>query len=202
MTTSGSVSRWLNRLQAGDREAAQQLWQRYFHRLVFLARGKLQAVPRAAADEEDVALSAFDSFCRRAEQGQFPQLADRDDLWEVLALLTARKAHDLVEYETRGKRDWRKVQPETEAGASPDAQEPLLLRLAAQEPDPAFAAEMADQYRQLFAELGDDELRTIAMRKLEGFTNEEIAGELDYAVATVERRLQLIRRTWEDKLGP
>ena len=103
---------------------------------------------------------------------------------------------DLVQHEACGKRDWRRVQPETEA------EEPLLLRLAAHEPDPAFAAEMADQYRQLFAELADDELRTIATRKLEGFTNEEIAAELDCAGATIERRLRLIRRTWEDKLTP
>src|SRR5205807_8118847 len=103
--------------------------------------------------------------CRRAEQGQFPRLADRDDLWEVLVLITVRKASDLVQYEARGKRDWRRVQRETEPeGAGPDAEEPLLLRLAAHEPDPAFAAEMADQYRQLFAELADDQLRTIATR--------------------------------------
>src|SRR5215468_7544830 len=126
MTTSGSVSRWLSRLQTGDREAAEKLWECYFHRLVHLARGKLQAVPRTAADEEDVALSAFDSFCRRAEQGQFPQLADRDDLWEVLALITVRKASDLVQHETRGKRDWRKVQPQTQPeGSGPDAEQPL-----------------------------------------------------------------------------
>src|SRR5205085_5333543 len=120
MTTSGSVSQWLSRLQGGDRDAAEQLWARYFHRLVHLARGKLLAVPRAAADEEDVALSAFDSFCRRAEQGQFPRLADRDDLWQVLALLTVRKASDLVQHEACGKRDWRRVQPETEV------EEPVL----------------------------------------------------------------------------
>ena len=118
----------------------------------------------------------------------------------MLALITVRKASDLVQHETRGKRDWRKVQPQSEPeGSGLDAEEPLLLRLAAHEPDPAFAAEVADQYRQLLAELPDDRLRTIVTRKLEGFTNEEIAVELDCAIATIERRLQLIRRTWEDK---
>src|SRR5262249_60269400 len=106
-------------------------------------------------------------------------------------------------HETRGKRDWRKVQPQTQPeGSGPDAEQPLLLRLAAHEPDPAFAAEVADQYRQLLAELPDDRLRTIVTRKLEGFTNEEIAVALDCAIATIERRLHLIRRTWEDKLRP
>ena len=46
---------------------------------------------RRAADEEDVALSAFDSFCRGAEQGRFPQLDGRDDLWHLLVVITVRK---------------------------------------------------------------------------------------------------------------
>ena len=75
MSSDGSVSRWLNRLLTGDRNAVQPLWELYFHRLVTMARQKLRDLPRTVADEEDVALSAFDSFCRRAEQGKFPLLA-------------------------------------------------------------------------------------------------------------------------------
>src|SRR6516164_8814650 len=79
MASEGSVTRWIGQLQAGDPAAVQQLWQRYFQRLVVLARKKLRGSPRRVADEEDVALSAFDSFCRQAEKGRFPQLLDRDD---------------------------------------------------------------------------------------------------------------------------
>src|SRR3954465_6949521 len=92
MSPEGSVTRWLAPLQAGDPAAAQQLWERYFRRLVGLARTKLRGAPRRAADEEDVALSAFDSFCRHAEAGRFPRLADRDSLWRLLVTVTARKA--------------------------------------------------------------------------------------------------------------
>jgi WD40 repeat protein len=81
---SGSVTHWLGLLRAGDAVAAQPLWEGYFRRLVGLARARLQGVPRRAADEEDVALSAFDSFCQGAQAGRFPRLADRDDLWQVL----------------------------------------------------------------------------------------------------------------------
>src|SRR5262249_7150341 len=76
MSSAGSVSEWIGRLKAGDADAAQQLWERYFRRLVGLARAKLRSAPRRAADEEDVALSAFDSFCQAAAQGRFPQLRD------------------------------------------------------------------------------------------------------------------------------
>ena len=77
------------------------LWQAYFRRLVALARDRLRGTSRRAADEEDVALAAFDSFYRRAERGQFPDLEDRDDLWRLLFVLTVRKAVDLARREAR-----------------------------------------------------------------------------------------------------
>src|SRR5262245_60161108 len=92
MSPQDSVSQWLARLKDGDAVAAQKLWERYFRRLVGLARLRLRNAPRRAADEEDVALSAFASFCRAAEEGRFPRLADRDNLWRLLVVLTARKA--------------------------------------------------------------------------------------------------------------
>src|SRR5262245_41975419 len=96
MASNGSVTGWVEQLQAGDPEAARALWERYFPRLVGLARKKLGDTPRRAADEEDVALSAFDSFCRGARRGQFPQLGGRDNLWRLLVTLTARKAFEQV----------------------------------------------------------------------------------------------------------
>src|SRR5215212_4533354 len=101
MSSTGDVTRWLRRLRAGDRDVIQGLWERYFRQVVALARRRLEGVPRRAADEEDVALSAFDSFCRAAEQGRFPRLEDRGDLWQVLAMLTKRKAADLRQSERR-----------------------------------------------------------------------------------------------------
>src|SRR5262245_44321091 len=100
----GSITAWLGQLAEGDRLAAERLWQRYFHRLVELARRQLRDAPRRVADEEDVALSAFDSFCRAAEQGRFPDLADRDSLWAVLMTITARKAFHLIRDQQRQKR--------------------------------------------------------------------------------------------------
>src|SRR5262245_51958409 len=105
MPSDESVSHWLTLLQSdGDAAAAQRLWERYFHRLVGLARAKLQGQPRRAADEEDVALGAFASFCRAAEAGRFPRLADRHDLWRLLVTLTERKASNLIRAERRQKR--------------------------------------------------------------------------------------------------
>jgi hypothetical protein len=68
------------------------LWERYFRRLVGLARPRLDNTARRAADEQDVALSALASVFRGVEEGRFPQLGDRDDLWRLLVTVTVRKA--------------------------------------------------------------------------------------------------------------
>jgi hypothetical protein len=104
MTSSGSVTHWIQLLQAGEDEAARAIWERYFRRLVGLARARLRGAKRRVANEEDVALSVFDSFCRGLEEGRFPNLEDRDNLWKVLVVLTARKALRLVQHERRQKR--------------------------------------------------------------------------------------------------
>jgi DNA-directed RNA polymerase specialized sigma24 family protein len=190
MPTQGSVTQWIDGLRAGESVAAQKIWENYFHRLVELARKRLRAAPRRAADEEDVALSAFDSFVRGAERGRFPRLDDRNDLWQVLLVITQRKAADLVQHEARDKRDWRRAEP-LAAGSSPGASP------ASREPDPAFAAQVADECRRLLDALSDDGLRTLALRKMEGYTNEEIASLLGRSLSDVERRLRLIRGEWE-----
>ncbi len=125
MSAEGSVSNWIGQLKAGDREAIQQLWERYAQRLVALARARLGGAPRRAADEEDVALSAFHSFCRAAERGRFPRLLDRDNLWRLLVVLTSRKASHLVRHERRQKRH----APAPDPAANPDAPEPAVVRL-------------------------------------------------------------------------
>jgi DNA-directed RNA polymerase specialized sigma24 family protein len=194
MSSDGSVTRWLGQLQLGDPAAVQQLWQRYFQRLVSLARQKLADAPRRVADEEDVALSAFDSFCRNAERGRFPELADRDGLWRLLVVLTARKAGHLRRDQARHKRG---------GGLLMDAGEGqgLLQEVLSREPDPALAAVAADQHRRLMAALRDDELRAVAQKRLQGASVEEIAAQLNFVPRSIKRKLRLIRDIWERELN-
>ncbi len=199
MASEGSVTRWLGPLKAGDPQAAQQLWERYFRRLVGLARRKLRGAKRQAADEEDVALSAFDSFCRAAEQGRFPQLNDREDLWQLLIVLSDRKACDLIQFEHRQRRGGGRVLDEAALDGRDSSAGYALGQLAAQEPTPEMTAQVAEECRRLLDVLGDAELQRVALRKMEGYTVEEIATELGSVPRTVKRRLQLIRRIWQDE---
>jgi DNA-directed RNA polymerase specialized sigma24 family protein len=65
---------------------------------------------------------------------------------------------------------------------------------------PAALGEVAEEYERLMRQLGDAELVQLAMWKLEGFTNDEIAAKWGRALRTVERKLQLIRKIWSNEL--
>jgi hypothetical protein len=122
--SEGCVTRWVRELQAGDRDAAQKLWEGYFHRLVGLARTKLRGQACRAADEEDVALSAFDSFCRGAARGQFPRLDDSKNLWRLLVTLTERKVRRLLRDARLQKRGGREVRGESALPGASDRGRP------------------------------------------------------------------------------
>jgi DNA-directed RNA polymerase specialized sigma24 family protein len=197
LSDEGSITCWLFLLKDGDANAAQVLWERYFRRLVGLARARLQGTPRRAADEEDVALAAFEKFCRGVQENRFPRLADRDDLWQVLVMLAARQANRLRQQEGRQKRGGGRVQAEADLDANG------VLRLAeviGPEPTPEFAAQVADEYRRLLKKLGNAELCSVAVWKMEGYTLEEIATRLGRSLRSVERKVQLIRILWQEEV--
>lgn len=200
MTSEGSVTHWLGPIQEGEQEAAQKLWERYFDRLVRLSCKFLRDTPRGMADEEDVALSAFDSFCRAAKRGRFPSLSDRQELWRILVKLAARKSIDLNRHEHAQRRDARRRRGgETSRSRSHSGFQPLQ-ELVGHTPTPEFAAIMAEQCEKLLQDVGDDELRDFAVAKLEGYSNKEIAGRFGRPLRTVERRLRLVRAKWKEKL--
>ncbi len=198
----GSITGWLGHLKEGDQAAAQPLWEHYFSRLVTVARTKLRRMRRSTADqdEEDAALSAFNSFCAGAQRGRYPQLADRDDIWKLLVVITARKAMAQATREGRQKRGGGRVVDEAvlfQNGLSGgDGSLVGLERIAAQGPSPEFAALMAEECGRLLDALGDEDLRQVALSRMEGYSNDEIAEQLGCARRTVARRLDLIRKTW------
>jgi DNA-directed RNA polymerase specialized sigma24 family protein len=114
-----------------------------------------------------------------------------------LVALTERKVVDQIRRARRRKRGGGHVRTEGDLAASGSDNLPAGLdEIAGPEPTPAFAAEFAEEYRRLFEVLRDEELRRIAVWKLEGHTVDEIAAQLGCARRTVARRLELIRTLW------
>lgn len=196
MNSEHSVTHWIQRLRTGEDRAAAELWQRYFERVRALAQKRLRDHPRQAADEEDVVVSVFDSLCRGVHEGRFDALSDRDDLWRLLIVLTRQKSVDAIRREARAKRGGGRVR----SLDAPGSNEQELIDFLRVDPEPAFLACVNDECERLLALLRDDTLRTIAIRKMEGYTNQEIAAELEVSERTVRRKVDLIREDWQNEL--
>lgn len=195
MDDQDSVTLWVELARAGDADAQRALWERFFPDLVRLARLRLQGAPRRMADEEDVVLSVFQSFFRAAEENRFPDLRGRDDLWRLLSQMTYRKVIDLLRHDARKK---RRTVGESALPRVNDPHSPGMAQLPDTAPTPLLEAMVADECRRLLGLL-KPELQQIALLKLDGYSNQEIAKCQACSVATVERRLKLIREIWNAK---
>lgn len=201
MADHGSVSHWISALKDGDQAAAQPLWERYYRQLVALARKKLGAARRPVADEEDVVQNAFHSFFRAVGEGRFPQLDDRDSLWRLLVVITANKAIRQLAHENRLKRGGGTSGSPMGIYSKGSENDAALVQFVGAEPTPAFAAQVAEEYRRLLDLLGDDSLRQVAVWKMEGHGNDEIAQLLACSRRTIARKLEAIRILWSEEHG-
>jgi DNA-directed RNA polymerase specialized sigma24 family protein len=189
----GSVSIWIDTMRnpAEDKKLpAEQLWSRYFDQLVRQARITLsQIAPRArdtATDEEDVAVSALRSFCDGVADGRFSWMEDREQLGGLLATILKRKVCAVLRAKFTLKR----------GGGKPRGDIPIEL-LIQQGPTPDEIATVDDELRRLLSLLRDDQTKCQIVRlKLEGYRSAEIADMFGVSERTVERKMELIRKTW------
>ncbi len=190
-----SITTQIAKLKDGDEQAAQRIWEVFFARVRGLAAKKLGGASRRVADEEDVAISAIHAMYEGARDGRFDRLENRDDLWQILCMITARKA----------ALHWRKQKSRKEVGESVIAQRNPdgdlgIDQIVAGRPDENFLEALDGKGDELLGML-DDRLREVALMKLQGHTNQEIGDKLGRSVKSVERYLAAIRQSWNPQAG-
>lgn len=191
----GSITCFLTKLRTGDPSAVGELWTRFFPRLVALAGKTLRHSSQTAADADDAAQNALISFWQRAERGDFSQHLDRDSLWRLLAAITIRKSLKQARHERFQKRGGGRVRTESSISAIDGAEFSLDQTLG-----PMPASDFDLRCEELIEQL-DEDLRPFALFRLIGHKNREVATILGCTERKVERKLQLIRQTWECELS-
>ena len=196
MSSRPNVTHWIDLVKEGDSGAANEIWRHYFDRLAGAVRGRLYGQNRAVSDEEDIVLSVFNSFYDAAQDGRFPDLADRDDLWRLLMTMAARKGIDKRRHDQRQRRGGdvtvQSLDQQDESGQFAEA--------IGTEPSPEMVLMMQEAVERLFSHLGVGQLRDLAGAKLEGYSNAELARKFDCSERTIERRLHLIREKCQQEL--
>lgn len=192
------VTVWIHHLADGNASAAEHLWNEYFTKLTRLARRKLEGIPLRDADEEDVALSAMNSFCTGLANQRFSALENRTDLWKLLVTITARKATARLRRHYAQKRGGGEVRGESVFISADDDRKDGIGNVLGREPTPDLAADVAENCQLMLDKLQDETLRQVALHTLEGYRTEEIAVKLGCTRRTVERKLQRIREIWSE----
>ncbi len=192
-----SVTLMIEQLRSEKRtefdQAAAAIWSRYFSDLVQLARRNLSPSLRQREDEHDLLQSMYNSFCLRQREGQY-ELPGREDLWNLLVQITRNKARNLAVRHGRHRRDHRRETKPAAGGSDDSSPVDVTPGLAPSPHDEMVFGEALEQIKVL-----DESLQKLALWKLAGYTNEEIASEkmMNCAVRTVERKLKRLRNLWE-----
>ncbi|MDC0934705.1 sigma-70 family RNA polymerase sigma factor [Pirellulales bacterium] len=198
---SDSITRMLRAVKSGDQSAMAPLWERYSRDLKTIA-GRLVSHGRLrVADEDDVLVNTFERLWNAAQHNQLESVQDRESLSRLLTTITTQKAIDLLRSEHRQRRGGGAVRgdsvfPIDDAGKSIGFDAVSDTALA-----PELEVMAEEQTKKLLRALKDDELASIAMAKMDGYTNREIGELLECSQSTVERSLRLIRKKWRRELA-
>jgi DNA-directed RNA polymerase specialized sigma24 family protein len=123
------------------------------------------------------------TFFRRAPEGRFPKLSDRNSLWSLLAAITLNKATSLQRRQFAEQRDRRRLKS--------------LETMLENGPSDELLDSVIDEGNLLLDALSDESLKTVARLRMGGYTNQEIADQMGISLATVKRKLSVIRRYLE-----
>ena len=196
---SDELAELLEKVREGNEAATTTLWEKYFEQLVRVAAKRLPKNLRRSGDEEDIALSAFHSFIAGVRRDQFPDLSGPENMWGLLITLTGRKVHAHLRHQTRQKRGGGNVRGESVFIDPAGDQRAGGIGGVSGDTDAAdVRAELAEACDVLLGQLPDEQLRQIAVMRMDGYLVDEIAARLELSKRAVERRLQLIRRTWSE----
>jgi RNA polymerase sigma-70 factor (ECF subfamily) len=174
----------MDRLRAGENDAARLVFERYSRRLIALAQAHFGAMLARKADPEDVVQSAYKSFFIRHRDGGL-DVEDWDALWRMLTIITLRKVADRAEYFQAARRDANR-----EAAAGDD------LAALDREPRPEEAALFAETVERLFRDATEDE-RPILELSLQGYSGPEISERLNRPERTIRRLRERVRKRLE-----
>jgi DNA-directed RNA polymerase specialized sigma24 family protein len=180
MTAPDSFQDFLVRLRESDADAAREVFERFFKRVVGLARANLDRRLTGKVDAETVASSVLATFFRRSAAGEFA-LGEWTEMWRLLATITVRKCLNRSRAFHNQSRD---------VGREIGLEDVYLLD---REPSPEDAVIVQDLLEKLLRNASADE-RAVIERSLQGQEVKEIVTVTGLSERTVVRIRERFRR--------
>lgn len=191
-----SLQRMIEGLLAKDPDTAKQIVKQYEARLGALVRSRLDVRLKNRVDAEDVLQSAFRSFFRRAEAGEF-QFEDWNGLWALLAQIAVRKSYRQSVHHRAQRRDVRREQA-TEA----DGDSGRTWETEGRQASPEEDASLQEILELLVGALKDEKQRQAVILRLQGYSLAEIAEmpEIGLSQRTLFRLMKKVKAWLERRL--
>ncbi|MCA8999965.1 MAG: sigma-70 family RNA polymerase sigma factor [Planctomycetaceae bacterium] len=181
----------LRRIKSADEAALQQFWEMKSDAFLRFAEQVFRGTTHIARDEEGAVQSALLSLWKGLREDRF-EFEDESGLLRIMLTIIRRKVIKQMRHAHRQRRGGG-LDHVPLYGATNDG-EPVAIADDDLRPDELVEAK--EEHARLFLVLGEAELRRIAILKLEGHTDQEIADALGRSRATIARKLRLIRETW------
>ncbi len=182
-----SIDELLERLRAGDEEAACQLYDRFADQLVRLAEREIGGRLHKRYGPEDAVQSAMGSFLVRVADGEY-QFDHSGAIWKLLTTVLQNKIRKKVDYYTAQKRDIQREVP-FDSGM-------LQRKVITQEE----AIELADAFAAVLEQLEPRDAQ-IAQLWHQNHTPAEISEKVGCSSSTVRRMLDRIVRMLRKAFG-
>lgn len=195
---SGSVTSWIRQFRAGNRMAADFLWEYFSPGLMKNLVPKCRRLK--ICDEGDIAVTAFYQLLEALEQPRETAFADqgtllnRKEFWRLLRVTTRNELCDWVRYDAAKCRGGEQVIFPIEAYRDEGiASKPVSEDIHQQD---AVDDELLERLRELGQRMDRDEFNTIIRLKLQGKKNTEIARELNVSLRTTQYLISEIKEAW------
>ena len=186
----GSITHWLSKLQAGQAQAAEPIWKRYQAKLVSIATQQLDENPDRSVDGEDLVQSSFGDVCLAVQNGKYPDIDNREDLWGLLYIATVHRVRE----------HYRELRALKRFHIS--SSQPIDPSILADLQTPFAEAQTADLLEYLLSRLDLEDpshmLRQIALLYLDNHSASSIAKLLHKRKTSVLISLRLIRSIWQE----
>jgi len=193
-------AQWIDDLAHNDPSAQERIWALFARRVTKQAKSNLAGVQCRESDEEDVAARVLNSLFQRIADGRQTPPKNREELWKLLVGMTRNKSAEAARHKLAQKRGQGRVRGESAFKVRGDdsSDHGGIHNVADPASDPKTAFEEAQQLTGILASLNDSQLRQIALLKMAGHTDQEIAELIGCSLRTVERRTAEIRDLLKD----
>ncbi len=194
----GSITEAIVAIGKQNNDAADIIWHRFFERLCRYAKSKIYDRHQRLIAPDEIASNAFLALFKGIRENRFEKVRNRDELWQMLTLIAARNAISEQAKLQSQKRGGGKV-----GGSSAFGEHGIgnVQDYVQRDPPPEVFVELEELSQRLLRSLPNDELRNVAVWRMAGYSNEEIAEKLGKTERTVERKLNLIRSIWSALSG-